>query len=383
MASTVGASREKAQYTGELTKGAARRVQSERVDFEKNPMYVDGIFFQYGDQLHAVKALVIGPPETPYQYGFYFFDIKYPNTYPWDPPQVTFMTSDRRVRLNPNLYVGGKVCLSILGTWSGPPWTPSCTLRAVMLSIQSLLHSHPLQNEPAFAKVTGERDERYSRILSYENIVVAVLRMLEYTPDGFSVFRPHMGYYFLRSLSAYKAVLCSFLSRQGEEEESPLGAFKTTYDPGACARQVEDWARRLRGDSALMRRVSQLEAEMRVTVPDLPSVQGGCPEAPAEPAVPSAPAPAPESEVPEPTEPSVPAAPPEPPAPGPPGSPDLGGAAGKAASEAAPKSISVEPGEVVISTSEAPETVTSNGTSPMGLRGLCKCFTTTRGRGDN
>jgi Ubiquitin-conjugating enzyme len=29
------------------------------------------------------------------------------------------------VRFNPNLYNCGKVCLSLLGTWSGPSWSPA------------------------------------------------------------------------------------------------------------------------------------------------------------------------------------------------------------------------------------------------------------------
>lgn len=36
-----------------------------------------------------------------------------------------------------NLYAEGKVCLSLLGTWSGPGWVPgTSTLSQVLLSIQ-------------------------------------------------------------------------------------------------------------------------------------------------------------------------------------------------------------------------------------------------------
>mmetsp|Transcript_50475 Transcript_50475/g.163379 ORF Transcript_50475/g.163379 Transcript_50475/m.163379 type:complete len:436 (-) Transcript_50475:115-1422(-) len=430
--SSAAGTREKAQYTGELTKAAVRRVQSEQLDFQKHPMYEDGIFFQCGDQLHSCKALIIGPPDTPYQYGFYLFDIKYPNTYPWDPPQVTFMTSDRRVRLNPNLYVGGKVCLSILGTWSGPPWTPGLTLRTVMLSIQSLLHSHPLQNEPAFAKVTGERDDRYSRILSYENIAVSVLRMLEYTPEGFDPFRPHMGYYFLRSYDVYKAVLGGFARYQGQEEESPLGAFKTVYDPGTCSRCLEDWVRRIRGDASLMQRVGQLEAEMRVQVPSLPSVlRAPVPSSPSGPSAPVAPPAA--ASLPQcassassapwagaavvgrsgiSVAPPVPPSPPPlpkptaatPPAGAPPsavgavtatvGGVKTGGALSPSSPPVATAAVAASPAsgsgaaavaegdDVVISTSEAPDTSPGFAAGGGGLRGLCRCFSTAKGRTD-
>jgi hypothetical protein len=39
--------------------------------------------------------------------------------------QVQFLTTGGgQVRFNPNLYNCGKVCLSLLGTWSGPSWQP-------------------------------------------------------------------------------------------------------------------------------------------------------------------------------------------------------------------------------------------------------------------
>lgn len=40
--------------------------------------------------------------------------------------QVQFLTTGNgSVRFNPNLYNCGKVCLSLLGTWSGPSWDPA------------------------------------------------------------------------------------------------------------------------------------------------------------------------------------------------------------------------------------------------------------------
>jgi hypothetical protein len=50
------------------------------------------------------------------------------------------------------MYVDGKVCLSILGTWSGPKWSPALTTTSVMATIQSLLDENPIRNEP------GERE---------------------------------------------------------------------------------------------------------------------------------------------------------------------------------------------------------------------------------
>ncbi|GMI08200.1 hypothetical protein TrRE_jg9483, partial [Triparma retinervis] len=59
-------------------------------------------------------------------------------------------TNHNRCRFNPNLYADGKVCLSLLGTWSGEPWSPSTsTLLQVLVSIHSLIMTDsPFYNEP-------------------------------------------------------------------------------------------------------------------------------------------------------------------------------------------------------------------------------------------
>ena len=51
--------------------------------------------------------------------GFSFFDAFFPSAYPACAPKVRFKTTGGgRARMNPNLYKDGKVCLSLLGTWS-------------------------------------------------------------------------------------------------------------------------------------------------------------------------------------------------------------------------------------------------------------------------
>lgn len=66
--------------------------------------------------LRFVHALIIGPMDTPYEGGMFYFVLKCPSNYPMNPPQVRFMTTDAsKIRFNPNMYSNGMVCLSILG----------------------------------------------------------------------------------------------------------------------------------------------------------------------------------------------------------------------------------------------------------------------------
>ncbi|KAH8075216.1 hypothetical protein JL721_1212 [Aureococcus anophagefferens] len=97
----------------------------------------------------AVDAMIVGLEGTPYAGGFFHFKVRFPPAYPCDCPKVELATTGRgTVGFNPNLYANGKVCLSILGTWAGPSWSPTQSLASVLLSIQSLMHDRPYVNEP-------------------------------------------------------------------------------------------------------------------------------------------------------------------------------------------------------------------------------------------
>lgn len=62
--------------------------------------------------------MIEGPEHTPYEDGLFIFDVQLGSDYPNSPPNVHYVAycTDR---LNPNLYESGKVCVSLLGTWTG------------------------------------------------------------------------------------------------------------------------------------------------------------------------------------------------------------------------------------------------------------------------
>jgi len=69
------------------------------------------------NDVRTVRCLIIGPSDTPYEFGFFEFKAKIGPTYPVQPPSVKCLTTNSgRCRFNPNIYASGKVCLSILGT---------------------------------------------------------------------------------------------------------------------------------------------------------------------------------------------------------------------------------------------------------------------------
>jgi len=145
------------------------------------------------DNIEKMYAMIKGSDDTPYKGGFYLFDITFPKNYPHSSPHVKFCTLHPRVRFNPNLYREGKVCLSLLGTWTGPGWTACNNIASVLLSIQSMvLNDKPLENEPGFENAGELELLKYSYVIEYFNYEVAVLSMIQNPPGVFKMFHEEM-----------------------------------------------------------------------------------------------------------------------------------------------------------------------------------------------
>lgn len=147
---------------------------------------IDGIYLHIDkNNLFKCHALIIGPTNTPYFGGNYIFEIIFPKDYPNNPPKVKLLTINNIVRINPNLYADGKVCLSILGTWNGPKWTKVMNLRTVLLSIQSLLSEFPILNEPGYENTlpTDIKSINYNYYIVYHNYNLAIIDILKSLED--------------------------------------------------------------------------------------------------------------------------------------------------------------------------------------------------------
>jgi ubiquitin-protein ligase len=223
--------------TGNLTPLGMKRLAREQIAFAKQHNTtgtVNAVFD--AEKAHKAVALVIGPPDTPYSGGFFFFDMAFPDEYPLKPPKLVFKTTDGRVRFHPNLYEEGYVCLSILGTWSGPSWTTACTFDSVLLSIQSLLDSHPIQHEPGHEGQVGPDDVKYSRMITYETLNVAVCGVLENFPKAFECFREQCEKRFIEDYDRHVAACDKF---QGLKfDQSPIWGFQTRYDAKALKQRL-------------------------------------------------------------------------------------------------------------------------------------------------
>ena len=177
----------------------------------KHPLTENGIYYIHNDaDMLKGYAMIVGPSETPYFGGYYFFELTYPRDYPHTPPMVTYHTNGDNVRFNPNLYKSGKVCVSVLNTWRGEQWTACQTISSVLLVLCTLLCKDPLLNEPGISNKHNDFDD-YTEIIVYKNIEIAVLNMINKKtsvyPEQFDIFYSNMKELFLVNQTSILAIL--------------------------------------------------------------------------------------------------------------------------------------------------------------------------------
>lgn len=174
----------------------ARRVASELASLESDlPINASSSVFVCADEQQTVlwKALITGPKGTPYESGCFLFDIYFTSSYPVKAPSVKLRTTGGgTVRLNPNLYNTGKVCLSLLGTWSGEQgesWSAEySSILQVLISIQSLIFvDQPFYNEPGYESWPDENaSNTYSANIMAHTVKWAMLDQLQSPPEYFA-----------------------------------------------------------------------------------------------------------------------------------------------------------------------------------------------------
>ncbi|KAB2059418.1 hypothetical protein ES319_A11G301500v1 [Gossypium barbadense] len=167
--------------TKQPLKNWSKKIQEEWKILEKD--LPDTIFVRvYESRMDLLRAVIIGVEGTPYHDGLFFFDVFFPASYPKEPPHVYYHSGG--LRLNPNLYDCGKVCLSLLNTWSGKKnerWIPGMsTMLQVLVSIQALiLNQKPYFNEPGWERLSGTpKGELMSRQYNEETFILSLKTMI-------------------------------------------------------------------------------------------------------------------------------------------------------------------------------------------------------------
>jgi ubiquitin-protein ligase len=162
-----------------VSRETLKRLASDIKNILKDNLHENNIYYKHDDEdILKGYALIIGPENTPYEYGYYLFEFIYPVDYPYNPPKVIFYTNDDNIRMNPNLYRNGKVCISILNTWKGEQWTSCQTIKTILLSLLTIFNDKPLLNEPGI-KEDSKDFKPYNKIIRFKNIEIAIFKVID------------------------------------------------------------------------------------------------------------------------------------------------------------------------------------------------------------
>jgi ubiquitin-conjugating enzyme E2 D/E len=83
------------------------------------------------DSYDVWQGQIVGPSETPYEGGVFFFELTFPNEYPFKPPKVIFRTKI----YHPNIKDDGQICVNKLKQG----WTPSMTVKDICNELVNML----------------------------------------------------------------------------------------------------------------------------------------------------------------------------------------------------------------------------------------------------
>ena len=165
----------------EIGQDTVKRLVKDIKQVLKSDISKDGIYYKHDEtNMLLGYALIIGPDDTPYEFGNFLFRFEFPKDYPFTPPKVSYLTNDGKTRFHPNLYKNEKVCLSLLNTWKGEGWTSCQTIMSVLLTLQSIMDNKPLLHEPGLTEKHLDFIT-YNEIVKYRTTQIAIARILTKT----------------------------------------------------------------------------------------------------------------------------------------------------------------------------------------------------------
>jgi ubiquitin-conjugating enzyme E2 Z len=212
-----------------ISKDTISRVLKDVKHIFKNPLTENGIYYIHDDSdMMKGYALIIGPSDTPYFGGNYFFEITYPSDYPHSPPKVKYCTNGNNIRFNPNLYKCGKVCISLLNTWRGDQWTSCQSISTVLLTLCTLLCNNPLLNEPGV--LPSHLDNKpYNEIIQFSNLDIAVCDIITKKSGIYMPFFDHFYPFIKENFNKNYDKLMEFAENKHKNDFTDSTILKTGY----------------------------------------------------------------------------------------------------------------------------------------------------------
>jgi ubiquitin-conjugating enzyme E2 D/E len=138
---------------------ALRRLQKDYTYLMQNPIPVGSV--EQTDDPFVWKAYIIGPLDTPYEGGTFEVEIKFPQNYPNNRPDVKFNTKIFHANV---IMDSGHICVSLMNEWRSTD-----TVSTILLAITNLLcdpnRSDSINNSRTMSdKEYEEEAKRYTQL---------------------------------------------------------------------------------------------------------------------------------------------------------------------------------------------------------------------------
>jgi len=120
-------------------------------DLSKNPVEGFSAGLKNDDNVFLWEIMIMGPPETPYEGGYFTASMTFPFEYPNHPPKLKFESEF----YHPNVYPDGTVCISILHNpgedqygyeSAAERWLPIHTVESILISVLSMISSPNIES---------------------------------------------------------------------------------------------------------------------------------------------------------------------------------------------------------------------------------------------
>ena len=123
------------------------------------------------ENLYEWSIILFGPPDSIYEGGIFECILKFPKSYPNNPPEFKFIT----IIPHPNIYKDGKVCMSILHEGDdefgyenvSERWTPAHTVNSILISFLLILVEPNIESPADVDNCIAYRNnyENYKKII--------------------------------------------------------------------------------------------------------------------------------------------------------------------------------------------------------------------------
>lgn len=128
-----------------------QRLNKELTKLKEKPPWGVSCSTVQDDLLSNLEAEIMGPRGSPYEKGLFKVSVIIPEKYPFEPPQLKFITPI----YHPNIDKGGRICMDMLKMKPKGGWLPTITLETLLVALQSLL-ANPNPDDPLMIDIANE-----------------------------------------------------------------------------------------------------------------------------------------------------------------------------------------------------------------------------------